>query len=617
MKPAVQTDYIMIQQQNKTGKKNQPITNKSVWDYFTSSPYVYLIIFLFIFIIYRQVLSFFLGKLDEADIILANINILKDFGNLKDVFSTDAFFSAKNATFYRPMQNISFMIDAHLSGSAAWGYYLSNMIIHAVTCSSIFYLLNLIYIKKGAALLSALFFAASPLFVHAIAWAPSRGDLLIGMFGILSLIFFIRYLRSKNFNFLIYNLITVLLAVFSKETAILLPALFLFYCYFMEDDRKVTNSGLIVPFLSYGVIIAFYLFLRNLIVLNSAPTHVFGILPLLNNLRTIPEFISKFILPIGLSPMAGFDWVITISGMIMIIVITGLVVKFHSGSTRWIYFGTFWFLLFTLPGMMYTHPLGNAAYDYLEHRSYLPLIGVLIILCSLIIQLEKSQKFRNLYIYLFLVCVIFGTYSFIYAGNYANPITFYNRAIEANPNSAMAHYNRGEVYAFREKNYQHAMEDFDKALKIKPDYSKAFVNRGICKEFLGDTIAALKDCETSAKLDPGLFIAHKNIAIIKNQLGLKTEAIQEWDLALKISPDYYQGFNERGLIKLQLEDFPSAEKDFTRCLEINEKYPEAYLNRGLLFYTKKDLNKACKDWKSAADLGSEPAVNLLHEYCEK
>jgi tetratricopeptide (TPR) repeat protein len=338
---------------------------------------------------------------------------------------------------------------------------------------------------------------------------------------------------------------------------------------------------------------------------------------LMTNLQTIPEFILKFFLPLNLSPMAGFGWIQTLSGIILIILLIGLSWKYLSGSIRWVYFGFLWFLLFTVPGMLYKHPLGQAAYDYLEHRAYLPMMGIVIILYFFFLKMENHQMKRRLYRYLILAITVYGLYGYIYTGNYANPLVFYDRVIETNPGSAMAFYNKGQVTAFHEKDYPRALEDFNQALKIRPDYSKALVNRGICKEFLGDTAGALKDCERGAELEPGLFIAHKNIAIMKNQIGHKTEAVKAWDIALRISPDYYQGFNERGLIKYQLQEYPSAEIDFNRCLQINKSYPEAYLNRGLLFKMMNEQDKACNDWKSAAALGSDVASRLVSEYCGK
>ena len=605
--------------QPKSKKKNTILTlpGKSLWDYSTSSPFAYIIIFFSVFLIYGNILSFYLGKLDEPDILLVNMRFLGDFGNLKKIFTTDAFFSTHNCLFYRPLQSLTFMIDAHMSGANGWGYYLTNMLIHAITCSLLYNLLKLVGNEKKGALLLVLIYAASPLFVQVLAWAPSRGDLLIGMFGILSFIFFIRYIRSKRTLFLVINLVATMAAVFSKETAILLPVLFLIYYFLVEKEKRVTPAGLIVPLCGYVLIIAIYLFLRHGVVTGPLPAAVFGITPFVNNLRILPESLSKFFLPVNLSPMPAFGWFQTLSGLAVAGLFIFIAVKYLSGSARWVYFGFFWFLLFTIPGMFYSHPMGDAAYAYLEHRAYMPLAGILIALSFMLQRIGNQKIKQQLYFLLFLVAVAYGIYARVYSANYANPITFYNRAVESNPGSAVAYYNRGGINLFHEKNYQSAMEDCDLALKVKPDYAKALVNRGICREFLGDTLAGLKDCEAGAKLDPGMFIAHKNIAIVRNQLGFKEVALREWDLALQISPDYFEGYNERGIIKFQLKDYPAAEADFTRCLQVNNRFPEAYLNRGLLYHEMNDLNRACSDWQSAASLGNDNAFGLLREYCGK
>ncbi|MEI6898995.1 MAG: glycosyltransferase family 39 protein [Bacteroidota bacterium] len=604
-----------IQQQKRKNKiRNNPL-QQGVWDYATSAPYVYILLFIVILLIYGKTLSFFLGKLDEPDIILANIPFLRDFGNLKDALMRDAFFSMKSGAFYRPVQNLSFMIDAHLSGVNGWGYYLSNLFIHWITCSSIFYLLMQLGSEKRAALGSTLFFAVSPLFVQALAWAPSRGDLLIGMFSVLSLIFLIKYIRTSDKKSLIYHLLFLGLAIFTKETAILLPLLFFFYYFFMEKERKIPLTGLLILPLCYLFLIASYLFLRSKVVTTSVPGQIFGITPLLYNFQTLPEFISKFFIPVYLSPMPAFGLGPTILGLLLAAVLIFVSFKYLSGTFRWFIFGSGWFLLFTIPGMMYRHIQGEAAYDYLEHRAYLPLIGVVILLAFLITESKIEKKIRQFFIFMLVICACFAIYAHLYTRHYSNPVAFYNRAIETNPQSAVALYNRGEIFVFQDKDYQRAIVDFNAALKIKPDYAKAIVNRGICKEMAGDTLAALKDCEEGARMDSTLFIAHKNIAIIKGQLGLKAEAINAWDRALKISPDYYQGYTERGILEFQAEHYLSAEKDFSESIGINNQYAPAYLNRGLIFYMKKESKKACDDWKLAAGLGSEPAQNLLREYC--
>jgi len=602
--------------QRKNKKITAPVT-KTVWDYITVFPLVQLAFLLLLFSIYGQILTSFLGKLDEQDIILVNMPFLKNFANLKEAFFRDAFFSAKGGIFYRPLQNVSFMIDAHLSGNDGWGYYLSNILIHGITVSLLCYLLILLGTDRRAAFASSLFFAVSPLFVSAIAWAPSRGDLLTGMFGVLSFIAFIRFIRQKKYWFLVLSAAAFMMAVFSKETALLLPFLFVVYYFFLEKEKKVSLPGLILPAFLVILVGGMYFYLRDRVITTPVPAAVFGITPLIHNLRTLPESVAKFFIPAGLSPLPAYSMTVTLLGIGITAILVFLSIRYRPQAVRWIGFGFLWFVVFTLPGMLYTHPMGTFAYDYLEHRSYLPLIGIACVIFFLLMQVEGRPKTKYAVYFVLLACAVSGTYAHLYSATYTNPVTFYTRAIESNPNSALACYNRGEITVMHDKEYQLGIEDFDQALKIKPDYAKAFVSRGICKEFLGDTVGALKDCEAGEKADPGLAMAHKNIAILKNQTGHKEEALKEWDAVLRLSPGYPDGYNERGIINSQLKHYAAAEKDFNRAIQINNRYSQAYLNRGLLYLMMKDTVKACTDWKASLNLGNMQAKDFLNAYCRE
>jgi hypothetical protein len=70
-------------------------------------------------VLYFRVVNFGLSSLDDASIISS---ISKQEGtkfNLKEAFTHDAMMSEKATTFYRPMQLISFMIDAEIGGGGA------------------------------------------------------------------------------------------------------------------------------------------------------------------------------------------------------------------------------------------------------------------------------------------------------------------------------------------------------------------------------------------------------------------------------------------------------------------------------------------------------------------
>ena len=62
-------------------------------------------------------------------------------------------------------------------------------------------------------------------------------------------------------------------------------------------------------------------------------------------------------------------------------------------------------------------------------------------------------------------------------GQYQHAIEDYNETIRLKPDLASAYYNRGFVYSTLGK-YQRAVEDFNEAIRRKPDDANSYNNRG-------------------------------------------------------------------------------------------------------------------------------------------
>ena len=60
---------------------------------------------------------------------------------------------------------------------------------------------------------------------------------------------------------------------------------------------------------------------------------------------------------------------------------------------------------------------------------------------------------------------------------YESAIQCYTKAIELNPNFAMAYNNRGAVYN-ELKQYERAIQDYDKAIELNPNLATAYTNCG-------------------------------------------------------------------------------------------------------------------------------------------
>src|ERR1700733_12960356 len=95
------------------------------------------LIILFPVIIYIKIVHFRFVNFDDTGIITDHFDILGNIHKIGEAFRRDAFLSAKGDSFYRPVQSISFMLDALVGSKNSWVYHLDNLIIHLLTCISL------------------------------------------------------------------------------------------------------------------------------------------------------------------------------------------------------------------------------------------------------------------------------------------------------------------------------------------------------------------------------------------------------------------------------------------------------------------------------------------------
>jgi len=93
------------------------------------------------------------------------------------------------------------------------------------------------------------------------------------------------------------------------------------------------------------------------------------------------------------------------------------------------------------------------------------------------------------------------------------------------------------------------------------------------------------------------------------------DAIEMFNQAIEISPLEPEYYIYRGLSRYYLQDYKEAIIDFTRTIEIQPDYAEAYNLRGIARGDLGDKTGACEDWYKASDLGFNPVIKLIQEFC--
>ena len=83
------------------------------------------------------------------------------------------------------------------------------------------------------------------------------------------------------------------------------------------------------------------------------------------------------------------------------------------------------------------------------------------------------------------------------SGNYQGAISNWSKAIEINPQYALAYYNRA-LAKDGLQDYQGAIVDYTKAIEINPQYADPYSNRGIARELVNDLEGACRDWRKAA-----------------------------------------------------------------------------------------------------------------------
>lgn len=139
--------------------------------------------------------------------------------------------------------------------------------------------------------------------------------------------------------------------------------------------------------------------------------------------------------------------------------------------------------------------------------------------------------------------------------------------------------NRGLIYDDKEQ-YDLAIQDFDKAIELKPDYAEAFHNRGLTYYDKGQYERAIQDYDKAIQLKPDFalpFNARGNAYVDKGQYDL---AIQDYDKAIQLRPDALP-FNGRGNAYAAKGQYDQAIQDYDKAIRLKPDFAAAINNRNI------------------------------------
>ena len=161
---------------------------------------------------------------------------------------------------------------------------------------------------------------------------------------------------------------------------------------------------------------------------------------------------------------------------------------------------------------------------------------------------------------------------------YSEALNAYDRALKINPNYEEA-YDGGCWALYRLKDYNKALYYCDKAVEIKPDYYQAWRHRGSVLNRLGRYQEALESNDISIEFAPEYYPAWNGRCWALNNLQRYREALKGCDRAIEIKPDYEWAWNNRGRALEGMGRYWEAIASYGRAIEINPNNQTAIKNR--------------------------------------
>jgi tetratricopeptide (TPR) repeat protein len=190
----------------------------------------------------------------------------------------------------------------------------------------------------------------------------------------------------------------------------------------------------------------------------------------------------------------------------------------------------------------------------------------------------------------------------------------YNRAIEIDPYYVDAYVQRGIWYEEVARDYETASENFEEALSINPESSRAYTARAVLRRAMGYFEEALGDFKSAIQYDPFNLYPYYNLASLYSQLGQYQEALETYHQVTELGNRFDLGLLlYRAQVYVALNDYESALTDLKQYLSVdlrNDFSTTAHLVRGSIYLHQKRYDEASEEYSAAFSIWKDFAQDF-------
>lgn len=547
---------------------------------------------------------------------------------------------------WHPLTVMSHQLICQFCGVNPWGHHLANVLLHAANAALVFVWLRRLTGAVWKSLVVAALFAWHPLRVESVAWVAERKDVLSGLFGLLALIAYTRYacgvqnpesrkqkaessgripssiLHPLSSSAYCFAMSCFAFGLLSKPMLVTWPFVLLLLDYWPLKRFAICDLRFTIPSLRSSPLgrlvvekIPFFALAAAASIVTLIVQKRGAAMETIDNLSPVARlenagiaycrYLGKMLWPTDLAvlyphpghwPVAG----VLLAGGCLLAVSVLLVAQRRRHP--YLLVGWLWFLGTLIPviGLVQVGLQSMA-----DRYTYLSSLGLLILTVWGAEALTRNWQARVVALAVaavaIVLCMILTRRQLQY---WQDGETLFRHTVAVTENNYVAHYNLGVALDDHGRSDE-AIGEYQAALEIRPDYSRAHVNLGLDLDKSGRTDDAMREYQAAIRAAPDNPYARNNLGIAFFNRGQNDEAIRQFQEAVRLAPDNAGARNSLAAALYTQGQTDEAIRQFQEALRLQPDYAEAHYNLGRILAKRGQTDDAIRQLQEAIRLNPD------------
>jgi tetratricopeptide (TPR) repeat protein len=417
----------------------------------------------------------------------------------------------------------------------------------------------------------AALFALHPLHIESVACVSERKDVLSAFFWLLTMLCYVKYVRSSKLINYLLSILFFVLGLMSKPMLVTLPFVLLLLDFWplkriinhneinkLYSQQKSSIRLIILEKVPFFIITALSIYITLYFQQKCGAIAYLDTYPLSsrisNALLSYVLYLWKIIYPCNLAVYYPYPellpwWQVT--GAFLLISAISIASFRTLKSHPFLCTGWLWYLGTLVPVIGLVQVGSQAMAD---RYTYIPLIGIYIIIAWCFPAIFKGLKHKKKFIIGLAVIYFLLLISIarVQTGYWKNSTTLFGHTVLVTTDNSTAHLNLGIALDLKGLKTE-AMNHYIETLRILPDQPKARNNLALILTSHGRPDEAINHFNEILRLHPDDAIAHNNLGTVFHKKGKVVKALFHFNEAVRIKPDYSDARYNRDMLRAVLK----------------------------------------------------------------